>query len=219
LSVNNKTMFAGINYSRLFNIKALTYSIGMVSFSIKQNSFGFAIQNFGDDIYQENKITFNYSRNFIDDKLAIGISGILYFISVANYDNMNALGFSAGFRYKISPHLWIGGALENINRPELNGYSEELPQIIQFGLQYKVVNQLFSHLSIQKDAWFAPIVSIGIEYEIVKSLQLSSGFSSAASLPSIGIHLNIFNVKVDYSVQHHFDLGPTHFVGIAYSSG
>ena len=136
LSVNNKTIFAGINYSRLFNIKALTYSIGMVSFSIKQNSFGFAIQNFGDNIYQENKITFNYSRIFLDDKLAIGISGILYFISVANYDNMNTLGFSAGFRYKISPHLWIGGAIENINRPELNGYSEELPQIIQFGLQY-----------------------------------------------------------------------------------
>ena len=132
---------------------------------------------------------------------------------------MNTLGFSVGFRYKISPYLWIGGTIENINRPELNGYSEELPQIIQFGLQYKVVNQLFTHLSIQKDAWFSPIVSIGIEYEIVKSLQLSSGFSSAASLPSIGICLNIFSVKVDYSVQHHFDLGPTHFVGIAYSSG
>jgi hypothetical protein len=219
LSVNNKNIYAGLNYSRLFNLEDLTYSMGVFSFSVKQNCIGLAIQNFGEDIYRENKITLNYARNLIDDKLAIGISGILYFISVANYNNLNTFGFSFGFRYKTSPSLWIAGAIENINRPKLNGYSEEVPQLIHFGLQYKVLDELYSHISVQKDAWFAPIVSFGIEYEIIKNLILSSGFTSAASLPSLGILLNISGIEIDYSIQHHFDLGPTHFVGIAYSAG
>jgi hypothetical protein len=217
LSVNVQTFYAGLNYFQLFNLKELAYSSGQVAFSFKGFGFGAGIQTFGATLYRENKITLNSSRIFLKDKLAIGFSVNIYNISVQNYDGINAFGLDLGFRFSLSENWHIAGVVENINQPKLNGYSEELPNRIQFGFEYRVAGQLYSNISIQKDAWFDPAVLVGVEYNLSNSLGIISGFSSAANLPSGGINLNVLNISISYSIQHHFELGPTHFIGIAYN--
>lgn len=219
LSVNAKSFYAGLNYFQLFNLKELTYSSGQVAFSFKGFGFGAGIQTFGETLYRENKITLNSSKAFLKDKLAIGISVEIYNISIQNYNSINAFGADLGFRFSLSENWHVAGVVENINQPKLNGYSEELPSRIQFGFEYRVTNQLYSNVLIQKDAWFDPAVLVGVEYDLSNSLGILSGFSSAANLPSGGINLNILNISISYSIQHHFELGPTHFIGIAYNPG
>lgn len=219
LSVNAKSLYAGLNYFQLFNLKELTYSSGQAAFSFREFGFGAGIQSFGTTLYRENKITVNSSKAFINKKLAIGLSVNIYNISVQNYNSINAFGLDLGFRFSISEDWHVAGVVENINQPKLNGYAEELPNRLQFGFEYRVADQLYSNISIQKDAWFDPAVLVGIEYSLSNSLSILSGFSSAANLPSGGINLNILNVNISYSVQHHFELGPTHFIGIAYNPG
>lgn len=217
LSVNNKSIYGSLNYYRLFNLESLTYSSGHFSFAVKSLHLGVGVQSFGGDLYRENKITLNSSKAIIESKLALGLSVNIYNITVKNYDNINAFGLDVGFRFAISPKWGVAGIIENINQPKLNGYSEELPNRIQLGFEYQVAPQLISNISLQKDAWFSPAVLFGIEYSLSNSLDILSGFSSAANLPSGGIGLNIFSAQIHYSVQHHFELGPTHFVGIAYN--
>jgi hypothetical protein len=154
---------------------------------------------------------------FIRDKLAVGLSINIYNITIQNYDNINSFGLDLGFRLSLSDDWNVAGVIENINQPELNSYGEELPNRAQLGFEYRVTDQLYSNVSIQKDAWFSPMILVGIEYELSKYLRINSGFASSANLPTAGIGLNISNILIDYSVQHHFVLGPTHFVGIAFS--
>jgi len=217
LSVNTHAFFAGLNYFQLFNLKELAYSSGQVAFSLKGFGFGAGIQTFGATLYRENKITLNSSKIFLKDKLALGLSVNMYNISVQNYNSINAFGLDLGFRFSLSENWHVAGVVENINQPKLNGYSEELPSRVQFGFEYRVTDQLYSNLSIQKDAWLDPAVLVGVEYSLSNSLGINSGFSSAANLPSGGINLNILNISISYSIQHHFELGPTHYIGIAYS--
>lgn len=219
LSVNVKSFYAGLDYFQLFNLKELTYSSGQAAFSFKGFGFGAGIQTFGATLYRENKITLNSSKAFIDRKLAIGLSVNIYDVSIQNYNSINAFGLDLGFRFSISENWHIAGVVENINQPKLNGHSEELPNKVQFGFEYRVTDQLYSNVSIQKDAWFDPAVLVGVEYNLSNSLGIISGFSSAANLPSGGINLNILNINISYSIQHHFELGPTHFIGIAYNPG
>lgn len=219
LSVNAKSFYVGLNYFQLFNLKELTYSSGQAAFSFKGFGFGAGIQTFGATLYRENKITLNSSKTFINTKLAIGLSINIYNISIQNYNNITAFGLDLGFRFSLSENWHVGGVIENLNQPKLNGHSEELPHRVQFGFEYRVTNQLYSNVSIQKDAWFDPAVLVGIEYNLSNSFGILSGFSSAANLPSGGISLNILKINIGYSVQHHFELGPTHFVGIAYNPG
>lgn len=217
LSVNANSFHAGLNYFQLFNLRELTYSSGQAAFLLKGFYFGAGIQTFGEALYRENKMTLNSSRKFISEKLAVGLSLNIYNIAVQNYDNINAWGLDVGFRLSLSESWHLAGVIENINQPKLNGYREELPNRVQLGFEYRVTGQLHSHVCIQKDAWFSPIVLLGVEYRVSKYLQLNSGFASEANLPSAGIGLNVSNMAVNYAVQHHFVLGPTHFVGIAYA--
>ena len=216
LSVNAKSFYAGLNYFQLFNLKELTYSSGEATFCFKGFGFGAGIQTFGADLYRENKISLNSSKTFLNRKLAIGLSVNIYNVSVQNYNSMNVFGLDLGFRFSLSENWQVAGVVENINQPKLNGYVEELPNRVQFGFEYRVTDQLYSNVSIQKDAWFDPGVLVGIEYNLSNSLGILSGFSSAANLPSGGFNLNILNIDISYSIQHHFELGPTHFIGIAY---
>lgn len=217
LSVNAKSFYGGLNYFQLFNLKELAYSGGQVAFYFKGFGFGAGIQTFGATLYRENKIILNSSRAFLNQKLAVGLSVNIYNISIQNYNNINAFGLDLGFRLSLSENWNVAGAVENINQPKLNGYAEELPNRVQFGFEYRVTEQLYSNVSIQKDAWFDPAVLVGVEYNLSNSLGILSGFSSAANLPSGGISLNILNINIGYSIQHHFELGPTHFIGIAYN--
>jgi len=219
LSVNAISFYAGLNYFQLFNLKELTYSSGQAALPLKGFYFGLGIQTFGETLYRENKITLNSSKKLIDQKLAIGLSVNIYNISVQNYNNINTWGLDLGFRFSLSENWHVAGVVENINQPKLNGYAEELPNRVQFGFEYRVASQLYSNVSIQKDAWFDPAVLVGVEYSLTNSLGILSGFSSAANLPSGGINLNILNINISYSIQHHFELGPTHFIGIAYNPG
>jgi len=217
LSVNTKSIYGSLNYYRLFNLKSLAYSSGHFAFAFKSLHAALGVQSFGGDLYRESKITINSSRAFIDNKLAVGLSVNIYNITIQYYDNIYSYGLDFGFRYAVSPKWSVAGVIENINQPKLNRYSEELPNRIQLGFEYQIAPQLTSNLTLQKDAWFSPAVLFGIEYRLSNSLNILSGFSSAANLPSGGIGLNIFHAQIYYSVQHHFDLGPTHFVGIAYN--
>jgi hypothetical protein len=219
LSVNARSFYAGLNYFQLFNLKELTYSSGQAAFSFKGFGFGAGIQTFGATLYRENRITLNSSKTILKNKLAVGLSVNIYNISVQNYSNINSFGLDLGFRFSLSENWHIAGVVENINQPKLNGHAEELPNRIQFGFEYRVTDQLYSNVSIQKDAWFDPAVLVGVEYNLSNSLGILSGFSSAASLPSGGISLNVLNINISYSIQHHFELGPTHFIGIAYNPG
>lgn len=219
LSVNVRSFYAGLNYFQLFNLSELAYSSGQAAFSFGGFAFGAGIQTFGGILYRENKITFSSARHFINKKLAVGLSVNIYNISVQNYNSINAFGLDLGFRLALSENWHMAGVVENINQPKLNGYAEELPNRAQFGFEYRVTDQLYSNVSIQKDGWFDPVVLVGVEYGLTNMLGIISGFSSAANLPSGGISLNIHNIHIDYSVQHHFELGPTHFIGIAYNPG
>lgn len=217
LSVNAKSFYAGLNYFQLFNLKELTYSSGQAAFSFKGFGFGAGIQTFGSTLYRENKISLNSSMTFLNNKLAVGLSINIYNIYVENYNSINAVGLDLGFRFSLSENWHIAGVVENINQPKLNGYAEELPNRVQFGFEYRVTNQLYSNVSIQKDAWFDPTILVGIEYTLSNSLGILSGFSSAANLPCGGISLNVLNINISYSLQQHFELGPTHFIGISYN--
>lgn len=214
---NLTSFYAALNYSQLFNLNDLRYATGMVGMSLKSFGVGLGVEDFGNTLYRETKFTFSASKLFYNNVLAIGLSFQFYNVSVENYGSSNSIGLNLGIRYQILPVLHIAGAIENFNRPDLNGYGEEIPQRIQVGFQYKPLDQLAAHLKIQKDSWFSPEVLLGIEYQILNNLELYSGYSTLGTIPSFGILLNVAKVEVSYAMQYHFDLGPTHFIGIAFN--
>lgn len=219
LLINCRALYAALNYCRLYNLKELQYANGMIALPYRSFSFGLGIEDFGASLYRENKLTLGAAKSFYNNAVAIGISTHFYHISIAGYGSSSAFGISAGLRYRVSEALHLAGVIENINQPKLNGYGEEIPQRIQVGLQFQPVETICAHLRVQKDSWYSPELFFGVEYRLFSNLQLLSGYSTLATLPSFGLALGIFKVEVNYALQYHFELGPSHFAGIAFRPG
>lgn len=217
LLVNANRFFAALNYSQLFNLKELRYTSGMVGLPFKTLGVGVGIEDFGNMLYRETKISLGAAKLFYNSVLAVGFSVQVYHVAIERYGSSSSFGLNLGMRYQLLPVLHVAGTIENFNRPKLNGFGEQIPQRIQIGIQYQPVDQLVAHLKVQKDSWFSSEVLLGVEYRMFSSLQLFSGYSTLASNPSFGVMLDVSNIEVSYALQYHFDLGPTHFVGIAFN--
>jgi hypothetical protein len=214
---NTSGFFAALNYSQLFNLKELRYTNGIIAYPFKSFGFGGAIEDFGNSMYRETRVSFSVSKRFHNNTLSLGLSLHYYQISVENYGNSATFGLNLGIRYQLLHNLHLAGTIENFNQPKLNGFGEQIPQRIQLGFQYQPVEQIAGHVKIQKDSWFSPEVFLGIEYKMFRGLELYTGFSTMATIPSFGVQFDILKVEINYAMQYHFDLGSTHFVGIAFN--
>lgn len=210
--------YAALNHSRLYGLQELQYAGGAAVHPIGTFGAAISVENFGSSLYRETSTTINTSKSFLNKDLNIGISLHYYQISVTRYGSSSTASFSLGCQYQVLENLHIGAALTNVSRPALNGYRDEIPQVTRLGLQYQTSPTFITHLSIEKDSWYPPEITIAAEYIMYKGLALRSGFSSEISRPSLGIMLHVSRIEIDYALQHHFELGNTHFVGIAFRS-
>lgn len=219
LAVNAAAFYGALNYSQLFDLKELRYTNGLIGLPLNGLGLGVSIEDFGGSLYREDKLSFAVARLWYGGKLALGISVHWYHVSAKNYESINSLGISVGFRYQVTSHLSAAGVVDNVNQPRLNGFSEQIPQRISMGLFYRVSDDMDTYIAVQKDSWYSPELSMGVEYRLLRGLRIMTGYSTLASVPTAGLELKSANIKIGYSLQYHFELGITHFVGIAYAPG
>ncbi len=216
LSANTQTFFGELNYFQLFNLKELRYANGLAVFPLRGWGIGLGVENFGGTLYSENKFTVNSAHRFFDSQLQVGVSFHLYHISAKNYGSSSAFGVSVGLQYRVLSTVQIAGAIDNLNRPSINGFSEQVPQTIRMGLQYQPVERIRTHVAVQKDSWFSPELSLGVEYQMFDNMSLQSGYSTRADIPSAGVLFKVLHAEISYALQYHFDLGETHFFSVAF---
>lgn len=217
--VSNATaLYASLNYYQLYNLKELRYANGLVAFPLWSANAGIAVEDFGSSLYRENRLTVDVAKSLYNNKLAIGIAAQFYSVSAQGFDAANTFGVSAGFRYEVIETISVGGSIENLNQPKLNGHTEEIPQRTSLGLEFKPVEQFSAYLAVQKDSWYDPAGFLGIEYKVFRSVDFFSGYTTTGSIPSAGIELHQSHLRINYSLQYSSDLGATHFVGIAFDA-
>jgi len=216
LSANARVFFGELNYFQLFNLKELRYANGVAVLPFRGWGIGVGVENFGGTLYTESKFTVNGAHRFFDNQLSLGVSIHLYHISAKNYGGSSAFGISVGFQYRLLPTVQIAGAIDNLNRPAINGFSEQVPQTIRMGLQYQPVEKINAYASVQKDSWFSPELALGLEYQLFDNMSLQSGYSTRADIPSAGVLFKVLHAEISYALQYHFDLGETHFFSVAF---
>ena len=216
-SATSQNFSLGFSYSRPFGLDDLNHANLIMNLPIKKFGTGIAFSNFGNNLYQENRLSFNLSRTFLQNKLFIGINLHWYKIRIERYPDLATLGTDIGFQWEISPVIYTGFSIKNFNHPNLNGHKEEIPIQTLWGISVKPEDQFTFHLALQKDRWFPINFLMGIEFEANRFLSIQSGFNSYPTIPSIGIQLHKSVILVTYSFQYHIELGGTHYWGISFN--
>ena len=217
LTINAEKMYAGLSAYRPFGLGEFSYGSGMLAFSGQRAALGLAMQSFGSGtIYNEGKGTLNAAIEFPASGLAVGLSVNGYWISASGYDNLTAAGLDLGLVYQLSAVLRFAVVLNNLNQPKMAERREEIPQQIQFGIEYRGAEGVRLHAVLRKDSYYPLELAFGVEYQILTRLNIQSGFNSIGSMPSLGVQLQANGLEFGYSLEHHFELGSTHVIGIGF---
>ena len=204
----------GVYYSPSpFGMSELANAYGAFINPFSFGSIGIGLMSYGFDLYSEKSISVVYSRMLVE-KFYAGISSEFNFVKIQNYGNSSAAQINLGALYVIDRDLRIGFYASNILRASYPGTNDQLPVNLSVGLSYDPVKNATIHVAAVKDLDFPISFKAGIEYTVIRYLDLRVGTATEPAAFSGGIGINYSYFQFNYAVLNHPDLGITHQAGI-----
>ena len=205
---------AGIYYSPSpFGLSELANAYAVYHEPTIYGSFGLGFKSYGFELYRETDFSISYSKRIFKYYFA-GLRINYRNLSIENYGNTNSLIFSLASLIYIRNDLRAGFAVDNITRASYKNYSDQIPTILSCGFSYDMLDDLILNLAYSQETDFDPSVNFGLDYAIMKYLNIRFGFSTVPSSFSGGIGINYSLFEFDYAVFNHQDLGFTHQAGL-----
>ncbi len=205
---------AGIFYSPSpFGLTELANAFAVYHEPTKYGSFGIGFKTYGFNLYRETDFSFSYSKRIYKHYFA-GLRINYRNLAITNYGNTNTIIFSLASLIYIRSDLRAGFAVDNFTRASYKNYSDQIPLVLTFGFSYDMLDDLILNLAYSQETDFDPSVKFGIDYSLIKYLNVRFGFSTVPSSFSAGVGINYSLFDFDYAVFNHQDLGFTHQAGL-----
>jgi hypothetical protein len=170
---------------------------------------GVSFFRFGDDLYNEQLVSFGYSTKFGMASLGVKANYIQYYAE--GFGTASAFTVSFGGIAEITPEVLIGAIVDNINQPKLSRTSEErIAARFRIGTLVKLNEKLLATVELEKDSEHSPIAKAGLEYAIHKKFTARTGFNLNPQSAFGGMGFKLRKFKIDYAFQFHEQLGAAH---------
>ena len=210
---------AGIYYSPSpFGLTELANGFIAYNEPLSFGSIAIGGMNYGFELYKENKIIAGLSYNY-SNKFFAGIAVNYHTVSIKNYGNAGAFYLNIGGLVYLTKEIRWGFSVHNINRATFGEYDDQIPMVFSSGFSFDIVDNLSLNTAVEKDILKSASFLFGIDYEIISSISLRTGFRNEPSTYTAGIGINYSFISLDYALFTHPDLGLTHQAGIIISFG
>lgn len=201
-----------------FGINKLANGSAVYHEPTKFGSIAIAYTNYGFELYKENVFFVSYSKMLFKD-FFFGVTLSYRNISIENYGSDNTLIFLIGGLTYLTDQLRIGFVIDNITRASFGNEDNQIPMTFNFGMSYNLISELSINAALQKEIDMKSSIRIGIDYQIIKYLNLRIGAMNEPSSFSTGVGINYSIFEIDYALFNHQDLGFTHQIGVTLQFG
>jgi len=175
---------------------------------------GLGVFRFGDDIFNEQKINLGFSN----PSLGLNVNYLQY--NIEGVGSRGVLMLDFGGLATITEEFVFGAQVTNINQAKLSPFTgEKVPTIMTAGLSYRPSQSLMLNAEVEKDLDFDAYFKFGLEYEIIKRLNMRTGLVTEPFESSFGIGFKPSAFDIDYAFRNNPDLGDIHELSIAYRFG
>ncbi len=198
-----------------FGLMDLTAFSGAYAHRKDKIGVGAMLATMGGRLYRENILKGAFSCLLIDEA-AVGVSLNCYQLNIERYGSAAGMGLDLGLLGKPAEWLALGMKAANVNRPTIGQNGEEISQSLSLGGAVEPLDEitLSWELYCQRD-WPCQ-VRIGQEYRYRNLLVLRAGFCDRPNASSLGFGVIHRNLRLDYAVRTHPDLGLSHCLSLNY---
>jgi len=205
----------GATYENKFGMPGMSF---MATGFTSRLPFGHASLNifrFGDDIYNEHKVSLGYATELGIIKIGSRINYLQY--QVQDFGMKAAYSVDFGGIATISPKLVMGAQALNITQSTLNPDTEQrLPTLLKLGVSYRPKRYFMLNMEIEKDIVRPAMLKVGAEYHFLKKFYLRTGVNSGAFQSFYGLGFNYLSFQWDYALSNHAELGFSHSISMHY---
>lgn len=206
---------AGFFYDRRFSMAGFDVLAASVHQPTKYGVGMGAMYRFGDELYNQTKMSVGWAHQI--KGVSLGISTDYIQTSIQDFGQKSNLAFNFGGIATIVPTLKFGACVYNINQARLSGYDDErIPTIMKAGAQYNPHKGLYVMGEIEKDVEQRERYKVGLEYAIIESVQLRSGINLNPQVLFFGIGAQNQVLSLDYATSFQMPLGFVHAMSVQY---
>jgi hypothetical protein len=202
--INQLIIGAGTENS--FGIKELSTHTAVFALPVNGGVFGLNVSYTGFELYNESKIGLAFAKK-LSDNFNVGIQVDYLGIYVdEGTDNQNNFTFEIGAQKRLMQKLTLGAHIFNPIGVKLNE-DENIPSIFKLGLRYDANEKVAIFTEGELESEQNAKLKFGLEYKIIKQLQLRTGFSTNPAKNSFGIGYTLNNMQLDIALNRHQLLG------------
>lgn len=201
---------AGIAYQNRFLMKELALKSAAIIAPVNFGVLGVSFNQFGYELYNENKIGLAYARSF-GKVLRMGVQ--LDYLSAnfaEGYENGSAISFEFGVQAQINDKLTAGAYVFNPIKAKLsNNTDERIPVVMRFGLAYLFTPELLGTAEIEKNFDNEASIRAGLEYFVAQKFYIRTGIVTQPNVLTFGAGMDLGPVRLDLAAGVHQVLGST----------
>lgn len=210
---------AGAFYENRFLVRGMSFQGFAAANPIGENgvvSLGYS--GFGFSVYKEDNVGAAYAL-----RLARNLTGGVKLnyhstrIAAENYGRTGNITAELGVQMQVSKNVMVSSHLFNPFRARLNDFNDErLPTALRLGASYRISDEVYAALEVEKDIEQKPTFRGGIEYQPVDILYIRVGTSTEPTMFSFGLGFKFSNFQFDLAGSYHSLLGYTPQVSLTY---
>ncbi len=199
-----KKLNAGLNYYNKYNLDELNSISAIVAMPVSDVVYGLSLYRYGFSVYNENRVSLTGAK-LVSPYLSVGVQLDYNFVS-ANHQNYNSESISSQIGV-----LWIPSKIFKIglhvNNPLRNSILSDTKlknsTITSLGLSYSPNDEVSLYYEIDKNFEILFNNKIGIQYTLLKSLSLRTGFMTLPKSYSVGLGYRLREFSIDVAYQFH----------------
>jgi len=210
---DNNTAFT--SYQNRFNLSEFQVVGAGYVHSIKKAVAGVGFYRFGDVLFSEQRVNLAIGHKL--DRVSLGVSVDYIQYDISTVGTKSAIVIEFGGVAEITDQIQFGAHIFNVNQAELaTADREKLPTIMKAGLSFRPTPELMINLETEKDLDFDEVFRLGLEYQIIETVYLRTGFRTAPFTGAFGLGFYPKQFQFDYSFSDDTNLGSIHEISVSY---
>ncbi len=212
-----QTPVIGISHTQFLSGSDFTSQDMLLIAPVKRYSIGLSIIRYGISAYNEITAGLNLMRR-IGESLNLALKTNYHQLKITNYGSSTAFSLDIGTYYQVSSQINVGLAFRNLSFERWGSIETQNRLIggLSFGFSYQATDKVLITLASLKELVQPININFGIEYEIIHTLYLRTGWNSNPLKYFGGFGLQYQKLNVDVAVQDS-NLGITPKISIVYA--
>jgi hypothetical protein len=169
---------------------------------------------FGDDLYSESILSAGFSNQLGLAALGVKVNYIQY--RTEGFGSKGVFTLNAGGIAELTPNLFIGAYITNINQPDISSDDDRLPTLLTAGISFRPTDKVIIATELEKDLDYDVTWKMGLEYAFQTKFCVRTGYNIGPNASFFGLGFKTTKFFLDYALQYSTLLNFSHQASVSY---